>query len=154
VTQAKRSTHTPGREIAKRIYNKLPADAQAAEGARLRITPAQLRNIVEQTAAPDLLEAAKLLLDLLGRLGKHKCYCHDTLNPDKCDICLAEQAILKAESRIKNLGSLPPGTGAHFLRCLIGEGKDLIAHLGTARCLSRSMGIWYSLSPSKGGNRQ
>lgn len=31
------------------------------------------------------------------------------------------------ESRIKNTDSLTPGTGARYLRCLIGEGKDLIA---------------------------
>ena len=31
------------------------------------------------------------------------------------------------ESRIKNVDSLPHGTGAKYLKCLIGEGTDLIA---------------------------
>lgn len=31
------------------------------------------------------------------------------------------------DSRIKNLNALPSGTGGRFLKCLIGEGEDLIA---------------------------
>ena len=31
------------------------------------------------------------------------------------------------DSRIKNLAQLAAGTGAKYLRCLIGEGRDLVA---------------------------
>lgn len=54
---------SPDQRIARDIYNALPTDEQAREGEMLKITPAQMRSIVETTielaAAPDLLEACE-----------------------------------------------------------------------------------------------